>query len=185
MGLVLTAALCGGPVAAAAFLDGPPAATTGGFGEGSCLDCHFDFAPNPVGGRLEVLGFPHAWEPGRIYQIRIVLSGEDLAVAGFQLSFRSTRPDHRGSGAGTIHARSERIRVYEHPGNGVTYAQHTTRGTLPMASDSAWWDLRWTAPPTGAGTVVLNVAANMGDGDGSQFGDRVYLQELSAIEAAR
>ena len=49
----------------------PPPAHTGGFGEPTCLQCHFDGALNEPGGELRVEGLPEAYMPGETYTLDV------------------------------------------------------------------------------------------------------------------
>ena len=80
--------LLGAALPRVSFRDGPPAAVTGGFGEDSCLACHFENALNEPGGSLVLSGLPDSYEPGNEYALSLTLERPALRVAGFQLSAR-------------------------------------------------------------------------------------------------
>ena len=162
---------------AAAHREGAPPAHTGGFGEPTCVECHFDWEANEGPGRV-ALTAPAAWAPGETYTITVEVSDPDLVVAGFQLSARYDDGDARGRSAGTLHADTPAVRVVPAPtpAGDVLYAGHTEDGTEPAAQGRARWTVRWTAPSKGepAGAVVFHAAANAANYDESPFGDRVY-----------
>lgn len=165
------------------FRDGPPAAVTGGFGEDSCIACHFGSEPNEPGGKLVLAGVPERYEAGEAYRIQVRLIREGMGVGGFQLAARF---EGDGSQAGSLGSDPERgsgrIGVQSH--GGVQYAQHTLGGIVLSTRDSAHWTLLWTAPETG-GAVTFHAAAVAGDNDESQFGDYVYTTEQSATGPKR
>src|SRR5690606_38889249 len=51
--------------------DRPAPGHTGGFGEPTCLACHFDGDLGPPGGVLEVEGWPEVPEPGAAYELAV------------------------------------------------------------------------------------------------------------------
>lgn len=136
-------------------------------------------------------GVPKTFRPGGTHRIEVRVTGEELGRGGFQLSARCGRAEGEGEQAGTLIAGSGRVEVVEGTGEeyrgaaNVQYAQHTLAGTEPTAGDTASWVVRWRAPrekgdsppEAGAGCdeVRIHVAANVANGDDSEFGDRIYL----------
>ena len=170
----MTAALVAGAAAEArATRDAPPAGHTGGFGEPTCQDCHFEAELNTGGGRLRLEGLPASYMPGAAYTLTVTLAQRELWVGGYQLSVR----DAGGAQAGTLSlpdgARRSGITVL----GGIAYAHHVLAGTDPVAPDSIGWSVAWTAPAAG-GPVVFHVAGNAANGDSSPLGDYVYAIEL-------
>lgn len=165
---------------ARAYLDGPPAGHTGGFGEPTCHRCHFDQPLDEPAGRLDVEGFPEAFEPGRRYELRVTLSRPGMARGGFQLALRFAAGDPAGRPAGRLTA-GEGAEVVEGP-TGVPYARQARGGTAAPAGGSFQWTVEWEAPPDSGGEVVLHLAANAANGDDSELGDFVYLWERRSRE---
>lgn len=156
------------------FRDGPPARVTGGFGEDSCLACHFGNEPNESRGQLMLGGLPGIYEPGATYELELALVRPGMAVAGFQLAIRSD-PESTQAGALRVPATDE-----SHMGllseRGIRFAQHRIARAAPGEGGIVRWKLSWTAPEAG-GRVALHAAAVAGDGDESQAGDYVYTLE--------
>ncbi len=162
-------AMVGAPLA---FLDGPPPAFTGGFGEPTCRQCHSDVpAPDPAGA-VAVRGLPARYLPGARYVLTVRLGRPEMVAAGFQLSARG----EDGSQAGTLRPLDERAAV--RTSGGVQYAGHTRAGTV-VAGDSTSWRVEWTAPRRTGGSVRFHLAGNAADGDESQLGDHVYTATKS------
>jgi hypothetical protein len=159
---------------------GPPPAHTGGFGERTCHECHFDNDPDSPGGTLAVRGFPGAYEPGRAYVLEIVLTRSGTGRGGFQLAIRHAEGDRRGTDAGIMEPGTPGVVLVDTLG--VHYAQHTTEATTPVTRDTIRWTVHWTAPDAGSGRIALNVAANAANNDDSPFGDYVYALEERTIE---
>ena len=166
--LAVTALIAGAP-----YPDKPPPGHTGGFGEPTCLDCHFGGELNEPGGGVSLTGVPEAYAPGERYRITVVLTRDGLRGGGFQLAARFAAGELAGAQAGTLTPVDDRAAVDEDRTAGVQYAQHTLAGLGPVASDTVRWLLEWTAPEEG-GDVVFHVAANAVDLDESPFGDWIY-----------
>ena len=162
--------------ASARHLAGPPLAHTGGFGEPTCQECHFDAPLNAPGGQLRVAGLPEGYEPGLEYELVVALERAGMQRAGFQLAIRFAD----GAQAGELIAADQRVAVAAGEG-GVHYAQHTERGAAPGEPGRTRWRLLWLAPAAGTRgeEVFLHVAANAANYDDSEFGDFVYLLERS------
>lgn len=160
------------------YADGPPPGHTGGFGEPTCHQCHFDGPLDDPAGVLEVEGIPATWEAGRRYSLRVRLARPGLARGGFQLAARFARGAAEGEQAGSLRPAHRRTAVTEVDATGVQYASHRMKGAEPVARDTAAWRLEWRAPAEGAGAsapVVFHVAANAANGDDSEFGDFIYV----------
>lgn len=155
-------------VAAALFPVDPPPNHTGGFGEPTCLVCHFDNDLNDGSARFEIRGLDSVIG-GRTYDLELILVRDDMPRAGFQLSARQPH----GNDAGVLEPIDGRTATSF--GRGVSFLQHTADGTA-ADGDSAAWSFRWTAPedPTG---VIFHAAGNAANGDESQFGDFIYTLE--------
>jgi hypothetical protein len=156
-----------------AYPDAPPPATTGGFGEPTCVACHFAMSPDTLGA-LTLQGLPDSYTPGARYEVTIELARKDMAAAGFQLSARFGSGPARGRQAGRFRISGEGVTVTAQ--NGVDYVHQTLAGAAPSTPGRASWRIEWTAPEA-AGPVRFHVAANAANGDESPLGDRVYALE--------
>ena len=164
--------------AALGYRDGPPLAHTGGFGEPTCLECHFDLPVNDPATHLLVTGVPDAYEPGQRYPIRLTLHRAGLGSGGFQLAVRYSEPaELAGKQAGTLRSSNAHVQVLPDSGTGVSYAQHTGIGTRPT-QDTVSWTVEWTAPTGPRGIVVLHLTANAANDDASEFGDYILVRRL-------
>src|SRR5262245_24686351 len=86
------------------YADRPPLAHTGGFGEETCRQCHFDNPLNEPGGSLSIDGVPPAYQPGASYRLTVRLRRAGLARAGFQLAVRQAIGPGAGRQAGVLAA---------------------------------------------------------------------------------
>lgn len=174
---LIAAALMAAGAAAPAYRDGPPSAHTGGFGEAHCGACHFDAPVDDAVGAATIEA-PTRYQPGTVYDVVITVQHPDLAAAGFQLAARFATGPSAGRQAGGLEAIDPRAHVVHAP-SGIAYASHTEAGANPAERGVGRWVVRWTAPPS-RDDVVFHLAANAADGDGSEFGDHLYLAEHRA-----
>src|SRR5687767_7057659 len=72
----------------AAYVNGPPPATTGGFGEETCQKCHLDYPSNNSSGSLRIDGIPERYTPGERYQLTVRLTHPQLERGGFEMASR-------------------------------------------------------------------------------------------------
>lgn len=165
------------PAARALYSDRPPLAHTGGFDEASCHACHFDQPLDSPDAFARLAGLPARLEPGAVHRLRVVVGREGLGAGGFQLSARYAEGERAGTQAGVLRALDARTEVTTAAATGVQYLHHTKAGTVPLASDTTWWEIEWTAPAEPAsGSVVFHLAANAANGDQSEFGDLIRLR---------
>lgn len=190
------AALLLGALAAVPYPEGPPPGHTGGFGEPTCLTCHFGEPLNPPDGSLTLEGVPEAYAPGRSYPLVVRLSHPELGRAGFQLSARLADGPSAGAQAGEIAGAgtgdpaggpegAPRVAVTPDPDGCVSYV-HQTREGSEVTDTATEWRVVWTAPPHARAPVVFHLAGNAANDDASEFGDHVYaLERTSAPDPER
>jgi cytochrome c5 len=167
-------ALAGASLAAVpVFKTGPPPGHTGGFGEPTCQVCHSDGGLNEPGGGLAITGAPAGYEPGRTYELEIVLRRAGMLRAGFQLAARFADGAAAGTPAGALAPGDERSMVIWDTVSHVSYIEHNLAGTA-LVGDAGRWTLRWTAPGNARGAVVFNAAGNAANDDDSPLGDFIY-----------
>ena len=164
-------------LAARPFLDGPPTGTTGGFGEPTCAQCHYDVERPDPAGRLEVEGFPEYWQPDTLYVLTVKLHRPDMGRGGFQLAVRFAN----GGQSGTLIPTDDRTATDVL--NGITYAYQTVLGTELQSPNANTWHLEWRTPPTPTQPVMLHAVGNAANNDDSQFGDHIYTYSSSSEPA--
>jgi hypothetical protein len=173
--------LAGASIAAVPlFKTGPPPGHTGGFGEPTCRACHSDAGLNEPGGDLTIAGAPASYEPGRTYDLEVVLRRAGMLRAGFQLSARFTE----GTTAGVLAPGDERSVVIRDTVSRVRYIEHNLVGSA-LVGDAGRWMVRWTAPGSARGVVVFNTAGNAANDDDSPLGDFIYTGALRVAPAPR
>jgi hypothetical protein len=159
------------------YVDRPPAAHTGGFGEPTCEACHRGEAVDSPGGSLALV-VPATFRPGAEHVLEVRLVRPGMGRAGFELSARFADGERAGRQAGELSpgaAQDGTVRVMAV--GAVSYATHTAAGAERVEGGEARWRLRWRAPvgDEPPGPVVFHAAANAADYDDSELGDRVYV----------
>jgi hypothetical protein len=149
-------------------------AFSGGFGEQSCYQCHFDYDLNMAEGVLELNGIDERIEAGESYELEVFLARPDLGAAGFQLTARF----EDGSQAGSFTLNDEVIFTPNTPGE-VEYLQHAIRNIEPENGTKSW-KFTWTAPADVDQPIIFNLAGNAANGDESAFGDWILTREQRA-----
>lgn len=152
------------------YVDHPPLAHTGGFGEPTCQRCHFAYPLNEPSGHLMIQGWPDTCWSDMRYTLHLTLRHLEMRSAGFELAVRFT---DSGRQAGQLQALDDRVALDAL--GGVWYAFHSPPGTALTATAEATWTLQWIPPDT-MGSVVLHIVANAANDDASEFGDRIYQQ---------
>lgn len=116
-------------------------------------------------------GLPGTWRHGRRYRIAVYLRRDSLSVGGYELAARFAAG---GRQAGMLQAAdSGRSTVTRDTATGVAYAHHTLAG-IRVTADSTRWELLWTAPLSGSGSVEFHAVGVSGNDDNSNLGDAVY-----------
>jgi hypothetical protein len=150
---------------------------TGGFGEGTCQECHFEADVNSAPGRLRLEGVPEQYEAGASYPLTVTLVHPGAKLFGFELAARFAGD---GSQAGTLvvaPGAAQRAAVTDD--RGISYAHHLRAGTAPLAPDTARWQLVWTAPLAGS-AVNFHAVGNAANDDDSPLGDFVYADSAGS-----
>lgn len=148
----------------------PPLAHTGGFGEPTCRECHFD-GPASASGAVTLGGLPAQYRFGAVYRLVVTIRDSTARVGGFQLASRVAAGPHAGTQAGTLCAMDARVAVVTDSASGVQYASHAGAA----GPDSLQWQLEWRAPSEEVGSVIFHIAANSANDDDSMLGDVILL----------
>ncbi len=164
--------------------EAPPVAHTGGFGEPTCQQCHFDLPLNDPGGALTLDGVPDDYAAGARYLLTAQLIRPEMRRSGFQVSARFADGARAGQQAGLLQPVNDHVDVVLDDASAIQYAHHTKPGTHLAAPDTARWTLAWTAPEA-AGRIVFHLTANAANDDASEFGDYVYSGTWFSSKATR
>jgi hypothetical protein len=150
---------------------GPPPARTGGFGEMTCHECHWENPINDPPGSLTFSGVPPTYTPGEAYTITVSVAHAESKRAGFELSARADGQPATSATAGQLRATDPLTRVVDE--KGIAYISQSDVGSKAVTGDTARWTFEWKAPTTGE-PVIFHVAANAANGDASPLGDYIY-----------
>ncbi|MCS5536541.1 MAG: hypothetical protein NZ770_00405, partial [Candidatus Poseidoniaceae archaeon] len=127
---------------------------TGKHNNSTGCSCHYATSATPNH------DFPSTYNPGQTYSIQISVTG---GVAGTNGGF-SLEVD-KGS--------------YSNAGSGVSFSGNSATHTNP---NSRSWNLDWTAPSSGSGTVSVTLATLAANGNGENTGDAVGTTTHSITE---
>jgi hypothetical protein len=176
--------------------DGPPTARTGvpaiggKSAENTCIGCHKDFPLNN-GATLTLVNAPNAYIAGMTYTFAVqIASTQTAGNANRVWSFELTAVNMAdGNGAGTftnVAAQGTQIRTGSGQYSTRTYIQ--SNADRPSASSPVQWEVQWTAPDPGVGSVGFFAAGLAGNGTGSTAGDWVCAatattQDITPVES--
>ena len=142
--------------------------------EMTCNSCHATYPVNPdTLGKVELLGLPDAYAPGRRYTLTFRISHPDAAITrwGFQVTaIQKTNGQGAGEFVVTDPQNTQRVGGLAHR----EYLEHTLPGTAMGKSGGTSWNFDWVAPARDVGEIVFFGAGNASNMDGSKEGDRIY-----------
>jgi hypothetical protein len=165
------------PLIGIAYREGPAANVTGGFGEPSCRECHFDQQLNDASGRLSLRGVPARFRARQAYQVTVALDRPGMTRGGFEISARFASGTLRGTQAGSWRALDDFVQIIRsETDSALLFVQHNGSGSVAASPGSASWTMEWAAPESET-DVQFNVAANASNDDASPLGDYIYVQE--------
>jgi hypothetical protein len=170
--LYLAILCCGLIVAPAgsalAYSGGPPDGRTNAPGEGNCTACHSTFPLNSGDGSLSIAGIGATYRPDEVYTLALTLADPEASRWGFELTIL----DDAGASVGTV---SPLDGTTQTSTNGDRdYVKQTSSGSAPGTPDQQTWQFQWVAPTIDTGEVVLYVAGNAANNNGSSSGDHIY-----------
>lgn len=159
--------------------DTPPLAHTGGFGEPTCIACHFDFELNDPAGSIAIEGAPERYVPGARYRLTVTVRHPALVLAGFELAARFAAGPDSGRQAGTLSATDDRAAISLEESKRVQYAHHLRSGTTPLSPGVGRWTVEWAAPTAGSGPVAIHLVGNAADDNDSPLGDYIFARTVN------
>jgi len=153
--------------------------------EMTCTSCHATYPLNPDAlGKVELLGLPEAYAPGRRYALTFRISHPDATLTrwGFQVT-AIQRSDGQGAGEFVVTDPQDTQRV-----SGLAhrqYVEHTVPGTAMGKPGGTSWSFDWVAPARDVGEIVFYGGGNASNMDGSKEGDRIYNPTPAPLAALR
>jgi len=159
----------------------PPVARTNAPGEGNCTGCHTGNALNTAGGSVAITDVPPSSVPGQTYTLTVTVQRPGQLRWGFEMT--ALRSNGFAAGSFTNLTTFTGTQTF----SGRLYINHSrlngADGTFPDDPSGAW-QINWTAPAAGAGTVTFYAAGNAADGLGSDQGDFIYTTTATSAEGA-
>ena len=172
-----------------------------------CGHCHIEpeqridltFTPTPA---FDAVGETIFYEPGRVYEFRVVMTGETLGLSGCPNGvvnanmIAATFEDLNGANVGLLRSDSGQTQGSACPserpdpdslsgGTTLLFGDCRvlfTRDALP--GDATEWWFRWTAPPAGTGDVVLYGGGVDSNCDMTSLGDDVKMVKLTLSDGS-
>lgn len=142
----------------------------------TCTECHDDNAFNPSV-TISVLDSTDApvthYRPGQLYTARVSIAATGAAGYGFQMIGLRDAGNTDLDGFTDINPNNYKLSTIS---NGRTYAEH------PTMSTSNTFNVRWTAPTAGTGSVTFYAAGNAVNGNNSSEGDGAVITSLQLQE---
>ncbi len=183
------------PVLVYAYASGPDAALAGVPGESTCSSCH----GGSSGSGSVTVGFPGGltYTPGVKQTLTVTVSDPAQRRWGFELTARQS--GNSKAQAGTFIPGSDGFTQLICANTAYTtesqtgcptaslplvYIEHTTRGTQSGKTGSGSFTFEWTPPSSDVGNVVLYVAGNAANNNGSESGDHIYTNKYTLTAAA-
>lgn len=144
----------------------------------TCTGCHNDGAFNSMVS-VSVLDTGETaithYTPGKLYTARVSIAaaGAGLSGYGFQMIALRDTGNIDLDGFSDINPNNYKIATIS---NGRTYAEHAN------VSASNTFNVRWTAPAAGTGSVTFYAAGNAVNGNGNSDGDGASVTSLKLFE---
>ena len=144
----------------------------------TCMNCHDDGNFNPFVS-IHVLDSANTavtqYVPGQHYIARVTIntSGGTPAGYGFQMIALRDNGNTDLDGFTDVNPNNYKLATIS---NGRTYAEH------PTISASDTFNVRWTAPAAGTGSVTFYAAGNAVNGNNNSDGDGAHFTSLHIFE---
>lgn len=114
------------------------------------------------------------YTPGMTYRINVAGTSGSGAKFGFELAAENTSNATAGTLVGASTGSREQIRSNGH-------ATHTTAGNTGVGGNFGW-QLDWTAPSAGTGSIKFSTAVLVANGNGTNSGDNTIIFSTSVNE---
>lgn len=145
----------------------------------NCTQCHSTNAVNAGDGAMSVQGVPASYMPGQTYRLTVTLEDPGQSRWGFEL-VALDQSDANAGGLTSVDGNTQT----SIDSAGRIFAKQTRPGTFAGTSNGpVSWDLDWTAPAAGTGTVSFFAAGNAANNNNGNSGDFIYTAASAAAEA--
>ena len=159
---------------------GAPTGFSGAPNDDNCTSCHLG-SLNSGPGTLTI-AFPdsNGYVAGQKYRLRVTLADPTARRWGFELTDRKEATAIFAGAFATVSGNTTQI---ERQGS-LQYVTHSPAGTFQQQVTQAAWEVDWTAPAAGTGTVRFYAAGNAANNNGNETGDKIYTTNLAVAEQA-
>jgi hypothetical protein len=113
--------------------------------------------------------------PGQQYTARVTITATGSSLSGYGFQMIGLRDSDNSDLDGFIDINPNNYKLATIP-NGRTYAEHNNR------SSANTFNVTWTAPPTGTGSVTFYASGNGVNGNGTTSGDGAGFSSLKLTE---
>ncbi len=161
-----------------AFRVAPPAARTGGFGEGDCTVCHIGTVNSGPGS--VTISAPATYTSGDTFPISVTVRDSVAQSWGFELSARILNSSPPGQQAGNLIPGTDGASQLLSSSNGIQYIGHTVLGVRPGTTGGVSFDFLWEAPDVSAGTVIFHAAGDGANNNCASSGDNIYITSATS-----
>ena len=144
----------------------------------NCSFCHNTYAVNSGNGSFSIEGLPEFYEPGVTYSFSIELEDMDQRKWGFEIS---AQLDNFSNGGELIIIDPDHTQFSTQ--SDIDYVKHTSSGSYSgTLNASPGWDVSWTAPAEGTGTVTFYGSGNAANRNSSSSDDYIYTLDIAVPE---
>jgi hypothetical protein len=137
----------------------------------NCTECHDQFLVNSGPGSIDLTGLPTTYQPGAVYTFTVSNSQVGQRRWGFEITVIKSDGSRGGQLAVT---NPDLMQLTANTTYNRDYLKHTTAGTFQGQPNGNSWQISWTAPAAGTGTVTFYQAGNCANGDTTNQGDYIY-----------
>ncbi|MDZ4699369.1 MAG: choice-of-anchor V domain-containing protein [Rhodothermales bacterium] len=160
------------PLVAHTDKDGAEARRTGAPGNDTCATsgCHDDGTPNSGPGSVTVSASTSGpFAPGDTVEFTVTVAETGLSVFGFQATVK------KASNSGN----TGRLLLAPNTEYSDAIGDYITHSKVLESNNTGSWTLRWVAPDTNPGDVIIYAAGVASNASGSRFGDKVYTSSTT------
>ena len=146
----------------------------------NCTFCHSTYTVNSGNGSFSIEGLPEFYESGQSYTFSIELEDLDQRKWGFEIAALTENLINGGTLVITDPDHTQLATLSR-----VDYVKQTSSGSYSgTVNASPGWEVSWTAPAAGTGTVTFYGSGNAANQDNSNQGDYIYTLEKTVDEIA-
>lgn len=157
---------------------GAPGDETQGGQPKTCQSCH-NQGPIQATVAISVLDSANApvtqYRPGQQYKARVTINATGQGLNGYGFQMIALRDSDNTDLDGFTDVNPNNYKIASIPG-GRTYAEHNN------ISATNTFDVTWTAPPTGTGSVTFYASGNGVNSNGNSSGDGAGVSSLKLTE---